>query len=872
MKGNEEITQRGLETRIVSVLSVKVLSVSQLSKELGVKRYILTGYLEAMKNQGKLSYHKVGKSNCYTIARTPVSYQTARKRIMPIIILVTFFAMAQVQAATAAPSITNLSLSPSQDLWVGEGLTISLRCTDDANLSISSATAEVTGSGGYSIPDKSFTSSQGGSFSLYIDPIYLSSPDDFNVAIKCISEDDSVTSTSAEFTVSNLSMDLTLASGSQPYLGDSIEMDAMVRKNSVTISSGPQFSVQSNGNPATLKVAPPFDPSKGWILYMNSPSSSGSYDLAITATYGRASVTRTVPVKIIDPIQFYISSTDKRLVSSEEIVTFSIYAIDHGSGITVTKDNLQIRVGSSFAIIDSITPVSNYYSVSAIMPGLIPGSYQATAVLSYKGYSYSSTTNLNFVVPVSGKLTDDSGHGVPATIRFSQDGNERNVLYTDSNGAYSGELTSGTYEISASLTHTSFVLYGTTVDSFDDPIKHYFLTTGGPAGLDVAGVYVYEATVPYKNASVEMKYDESSVGDESSIKIYRCDSWNTGKLSCYSGWKEAFGYVDTLRNTVYVNTSSLSTFAIGSLKSLSFDFNLNKKEYALNDLIKVRGMVVDSSQTPVQNATVIVRIPEAMVVHSTTTDSNGLFSFDLTSPSIEGTYTVRLSSEKSPYVLFNSSSSFVVKKSSGVSIVGPETVKAQAGSVVTEEFTITNIGQTDLLGINITLESIPSWYYSIVWEAKSLKSKENAIAKVTFIVPKNATASTTGLTLRVANAAASAEKVFGFTVTEAEASQDTSAPATGQFWNLGLPKIPDEAMYLTCIAVVSFVSAFLIKKHRIKNERGKDSKNVTRESFGEVGRFVDSQLKGQRASFHGNQAPDRRIPTQSYDSVKREKN
>lgn len=64
------ITTDDFEKKILELLSAKLLSVSQLSKELGVRRDIITGYLEALKNQGKLEFHKVGKSNIYTIARS----------------------------------------------------------------------------------------------------------------------------------------------------------------------------------------------------------------------------------------------------------------------------------------------------------------------------------------------------------------------------------------------------------------------------------------------------------------------------------------------------------------------------------------------------------------------------------------------------------------------------------------------------------------------------------------------------------------------------------------------------------------------------------------------------------------------------------
>lgn len=42
------------------------MSTSQLARELGMRRDIIAGYLEALKNQGKLDFFKVGRSHVYT--------------------------------------------------------------------------------------------------------------------------------------------------------------------------------------------------------------------------------------------------------------------------------------------------------------------------------------------------------------------------------------------------------------------------------------------------------------------------------------------------------------------------------------------------------------------------------------------------------------------------------------------------------------------------------------------------------------------------------------------------------------------------------------------------------------------------------------
>jgi len=61
-----EKSENDLERRILDLLSKKLLSISQLSRELGMRRDITAGYLQALKNQGKLNFFKVGRSYIYT--------------------------------------------------------------------------------------------------------------------------------------------------------------------------------------------------------------------------------------------------------------------------------------------------------------------------------------------------------------------------------------------------------------------------------------------------------------------------------------------------------------------------------------------------------------------------------------------------------------------------------------------------------------------------------------------------------------------------------------------------------------------------------------------------------------------------------------
>jgi predicted transcriptional regulator len=61
-------TPDDLEKKICELLGKKLLSVSQISKELSINRAMAAGYLEALRSQGKLDLYRVGKSNVYMIS------------------------------------------------------------------------------------------------------------------------------------------------------------------------------------------------------------------------------------------------------------------------------------------------------------------------------------------------------------------------------------------------------------------------------------------------------------------------------------------------------------------------------------------------------------------------------------------------------------------------------------------------------------------------------------------------------------------------------------------------------------------------------------------------------------------------------------
>ena len=55
-----------IEKRILQLLENNLMSTSELAKKLSMRRDVVAGYLEALRDQGKVEMVKIGRSNVYT--------------------------------------------------------------------------------------------------------------------------------------------------------------------------------------------------------------------------------------------------------------------------------------------------------------------------------------------------------------------------------------------------------------------------------------------------------------------------------------------------------------------------------------------------------------------------------------------------------------------------------------------------------------------------------------------------------------------------------------------------------------------------------------------------------------------------------------
>ena len=741
-------------------------------------------------------------------------------KLLLVMISAFFMVGATSSAAFAAPSIGTIALTPSNEIWVGESLGISAACSDV--LDITDVHAVITGSNGFIVPNQSM-SLDSGEYKTTVESLYFASVNDFNANIYCYNNASEVTNKSTSFTVSNFTAVMT-NSPSNIFLGEQMEFNIDVEKNGADISGGVTFEITRNGNPVSPVVTPPYDPTKGWVVYLNADT-SGSSNYKFVAKFDRTNASASATVSVSDSINFGIESVTQTDIIENDTIELDITALDKGNLIAVTTSNIDFHINGNLAIIDSITQSENIYKIEIITPEEDPGSYSLTATLDYQGETYTDSTTINYLVELDGSFLNLDGNAVDGTIKFIRNGNQKLSLSTSTSGDYKGNIVPDDYDIELEFGQALITVLEADVTKFNDPIKYYHIGKDNIDGMRVAAVHVIEVDLDYDKIEMVLGYDESAVSDEGDLKVYKCSNWNGGERTCNTNWKEIGAFIDTIRNEVDLEQDELSAFAIGTIKSLDLSFILGNQDYAIDSLIKLNGLTIDESRVPVGEVDVTLNILDAGISESVTSDENGVFSIEFVSPSTEGEYTVKLSAEKSPFKMFETESTLNVVKSTKMSIVFPDTVRINQGESKNQILRIINNGQSDLENINVNLEGIPDSYWNAP-SSISVSSGEEVSIPIELDVPEDAEVDTKSITLTVKNDIVTRQKIFGFTVeqiiVEDESEVSGGISFTGLFTGIG-NAIPSTVVYLGVFAATAFSAAVVMKKRKINESRGTNS-------------------------------------------------
>jgi len=768
-----------------------------------------------------------------------------KKILLLLIVLLISFSISK-----AIPVISNLSVNPSS-LWLGESATISLKCVDDnENNTIQRVYLNVSGPDVF-ISDWDMDILENNVYSLTIDNSYLYKTGDYLVNVYCKNNITEITPDKKSFKISQLTNEINQIIPEPSYLGDEIEINVFVRKDNIKLTSGVNFTITIGDYEKIFNQNPPplYDGSKGWILRIDLPESTGVYDLLVKSQYDRTQATSKTQIEIKQPLQFDLVNIDKKWLKNDDNITLTFQASFKGESFSLSENNIKIWINDNECEILETSRVGSYSYVKIKIPNLSPGEYDLKIRLTYKDFIKELTEKVDYVVSISGEIINTDGKPVSTSIEFRNDKLTKKIV-TDSNGHYLTEIPIGTYDVELKFPRSTVILSEVNINDFNDAIRYDESTSEvNEEGIGVGGIFVYEFALSFEDAYVEMKYDDSNIPDEDRIDVYRCDNWNFGKRVCNGEWNEVNTDIDSIRNYVKLNTTSLSTFLIGYKKQMIIDANVEKYQYYLNDIIKVLGIVEDEEQKPVEEAIIKGKISGTDIEFTTRADNGGVFAIEFQGPSEEGTHELIITAEKSSYAKVEQTVKFEAIKSKKLTLTVPSSLKIKQNENATTEFLVNNLGQTDFHDLKISVEGIPNYYTLFETEFNEIKAGIEKRIPVIFEIPKDAGVQSYTGKVKVKYNDSILEDEFILTILEAEKKTEDNNSSESSKLNLPsaniiLPNFSFEAFLISIFSVVSIGGAIWFKKKKINpNEERVDIKNLLLDIKREIERNPDDIKK-----------------------------
>jgi hypothetical protein len=758
--------------------------------------------------------------------------EAEEKAVIPLMVLVVGMVLfMHATVVHASPVVKNISISPANP-WVGWDVGITAECNDASN-NITSVYANVSG------PQMSFSNIplnhlSGETYGLSLLGNDLSGTGVYDVNVGCVNDAGEESRDSGTFRVSVLAGDITkvvdvLGFGSNGivYAGEYFDAYFLVKKDGSPITAGVGYGLVLNNGAKSIQEPIPYIIGEGHRLRAMAPDSSGSYMLEITADYQGYQVTDTMQIDVMDLLTLELLSIDKSSISTIAPIIINIRATERGSPITIREQDLSIAVGSTNAGIDSISQSGSSYDVEFTPPNLSPGKYKLRVVFDHNGNTRTAERDIVYTIPVSGEISQN-GKGLNVAISFDDENGVTTKFATDGSGLYDGAISPGTYDVILEHSDCKITFYDVVVDYFDDPIKYNSLGTKALPGINNAGLFAIETALAYSSATIEMSYHEKSVeGPESDLEVYRCSDWNGDE--CYTAWEEVDSDIDTVRNIAVVDTNSMSAYSVGTREGISIETGIDKVEYNLYETLLLDGIVTFGDNEKLPDATITANIKGTSITKTTETNSEGIFSLDMTVPEAEGDYDIEVTVDKEPFSRVTATESFSVVKSTGISINIPSGIKMEAMQNKAVEFSVKNDGQLALTGVSISIEDIPDNVAAILDTegTDEISPQEEFSLLVDFTSLDNATKTHTMRIVVVSNEGVSAEKTIALTTERRNSGIQSGGISTGaandnisttlDFTLIGnvIAGVGSGAGYLLAILVGSFSVAIIMRKKRL---------------------------------------------------------
>lgn len=725
------------------------------------------------------------------------------------------FSLLSINAVLASPEIDNLFVDPFS-LWFGEDVSITLDCFDNENKSIESVYADIEGPG--IILPKLYFSNSGGSYELVVSSVYLDRTGEFNVVVSCENNESEIITELVSFTISKLTGYIKSIEPSPAYIDDVIEIDFVVKKDNSPLSSDVIFNISLDGFVKPLKYLPVYDTTKGWILRIDSPSFDDLYDLEVKAFYDRTTVSNFSTLDIRNEIEYEIVSVNKEWVDIDDELIITLRALERGSVISLNENNTAISIGSVESEILDVSYHSGVFDVKVDVPNISPGNYKLKAVLNYAG-SHSDETDISYIVPIEGELVDENDKPLSVKMEFIQDGVIKLSFITDAFGKYSKLLPPGTYDLEITFPQSKLYLYSVLINGFNDPIKYTYSTSEVP-GINVAGLHDFGIGFSYSSVEMELEYNEKNIEDETELRIFTCDNWNSGKKKCNEDLEEIGGDIDVVRNLIELSSSEFSAFIIGTIKNLNIIFNFDRKIYNIGDKVEISGLVKDVDGKNVGNATIDIVVKNTDIDFTIDVDENGVFSASFDAPLEEDEYKVVLTAHRDPYVSSKSQKTFKVSKSKVIYVDMPDTITLERGKNYTKQFSLINTGQADLNNLSLSLVGLSEEYYELTSTINKIKAGGEVDFDIIFYIPSYAELGISGLTLEIVGEEFRQEKVFGYSIIEpVDEEEIETSPTTGFLTGIPIPQFTLDLISGVLLLSIVVVSVLIIRKKFVKKNR-----------------------------------------------------
>ena len=658
-----------------------------------------------------------------------------------------------------------------------------------------------------------------------------------------------------EFTVYELSLTNDNNIPTSAYSGDIASVKVKFFKNgqplSITDNPSPEFSVYVGDNPAMTYQ--PVQVGNSFNVTFSVPNiAQGTYDLKIVGSYGSHQKTLVLPgfITIKSPLTFKLLSpmTTQKISGSGSIpITFSVRY--RGKLVTdVSSSNIDATVlngdgdeVTSLSVDDPVFDASKgVYTSKLIVPEFNYGEYYIKVSLTYNGYTEDADKyiDMEVVIPFEGAIVDPKGHAEQTTIEIYN--NETNVYTsTNANGEYSTSIVPGTYDMTIKFPGMVADVYGVKISgSIDNAIRYdEFAPNVDIPGLHTAKLVVFEFAMPFDKVVLQIPYDDSKVVDEQKLEVYTCHNWNFGRRACAGEWDEVPDpLIDTVRNIVTINMTHLSAFAIGERKSLYFSVNFQKDSYYMGEMFSVQGKVVDESGNPVSGATVYYWFDNG-TQSSVKTDNGGFFSITSEAPMKVGGTVFHLRAVDNPYIPTEITQTFTIYRKSEMSLKVPDTFAVNFDTPSSFNATITNVGQTNLSTITVSVEGLnPSWYVIYPSVIDSLSPGQSKSVEIRINVPHTDCTNEQCKTFYFVTVGASAgdTKASGTVTMKLEQNEQTTTEqkATGFSIAKSLSWIKSPYV-ITSVLIVIIVAVFsyLIKQKEKRKESARPYQSSYHESF-----------------------------------------